>query len=137
MIWLAKFLGEHPDEVAYDLIGLGLRLRDFPSARLSWADLLVIVQQAPPDSAVVRTAHPELSEWMSPLKTNQMLHSVEFSLRQLVWSKSEDAAKGRKRSAPKPIPAPWVKDDKEREVKHFGSAPIPIADLNDFLGWAM
>lgn len=49
------------------------------------------------------------------------------------WYQTEDGHKNRK--APKPIPAPWVDQDEDKEVRHFGADPVPLGDLDAFLGW--
>lgn len=136
MIALVDLIDEHPRAIEHECIRLGVRLRWLGTDYLSWGDLLTIVQEAPLDSAITRAISPDAYEWSTQLKTNQLMHSNEFSSRQLVWTKTEDAAKNRLRSAPKPAPAPWVEPDESREVKHFGSKPIPLDDLAEFLGWS-
>lgn len=50
----------------------------------------------------------------------------------LLWSKTEDGEKNRNR--PKPIERPGIEPD--RDVQKFGSDPVPIDELEDFLGWS-
>ena len=63
--WLAGLIRE-PDTceaVEYQLITLGLRLRQLGTAELSWRDLLVICRQAPEGSPIHRALDPEWSLW--------------------------------------------------------------------------
>src|SRR5699024_1530474 len=97
---------------------MGLRLRDL-GVTFGWLDLDSIVRCAPRDSALARMLDPDNAPWGL---TEQLLHSVEYSLRLLLWSKSEDAANGRTSTAPDPVPAPWIKDEKKQASK-IGSDP--------------
>lgn len=117
--------------MAADLIDKGLRLRDFPSDRLTYGDLLAIIRNAPRSSAVARSLDPERAEWST---TDYLLAQVVDSQAWLVWAKTEDGAKNRNR--PRPLPRPGMTPDVgEAEVRHFGSDPIPLDELHDFLGW--
>ena len=101
MIALLGLLEEHGDAVEYDLIGLGLRLRDFPSAALSWRDLLVIVRHAPATSAIVRALDPN---WQRTPEVD-LLREVEHGVRVLAWQQTRDGSKGR--NAPERLRLPW------------------------------
>lgn len=63
----------------------------------------------------------------------QMLAAQADSLSWIVWSKTADAQKGRNK--PKPIPRPGVTSD-DQDVKHFGSDPVPLSELDELFGWA-
>jgi len=131
MISLLDFIEEHRDAVASDLIDKGLRLRDFPSDRLTYGDLAAIIRNAPRTSAIARSVDPERAEWGV---TDYLLAQVADAGAWLVWAKSADGAKGRNR--PKPIPRPgWTDDSTETDTRHFGSDPVPLDELVDFLGW--
>lgn len=129
MIAVLDFVSEHRRAVAYDLLKLGLRLRDFPSPDLTYGDMLVIIQQAPRESAIARAVDPERAEWSL---SDYLLAMIADANTWLVWSKSQDGQKNRNR--PKPIPRPGMEEDKDTRV--FGSDPIPIDELDDFLGWS-
>ena len=129
MIGLLDFLEEHRDAVAYDLMSMGYRLRDFPSPALTYGDLLVVVRQCPAGSAVARSVDPEQSAWGI---SEHLLATAADSLAWLVWAKSEDASK--RRNKPRPIPRPGVVDP-DRETQVIGSAPVPLDELDDFLEW--
>lgn len=47
---------------------------------------------------------------------------------------TKDGHSGRQR--PKPLPAPWIEPDSEQDTQHFGSDPVPLDELDRFLGWA-
>lgn len=131
MITLLDFIEEHRSAVAADLIDKGLRLRDFPSDHLTWADMLAIVENAPRTSAIARSVDREKAEWST---TDYLLAMIADAQAWLVWAKTEDGAKNRNR--PKPLPRPGVTDPSvEAETRHFGGDPIPLDELIDFLGW--
>lgn len=108
---------------------MGLRLDWLASEALSWRDLLVIVRQAPQSSAVARAVEPEQSTWGL---SEQLLALVADYLAWLQWAQTEDGSKNRNR--PKPIPRPGVESDDE--VRKFGSDPVALNALDEFLGWA-
>lgn len=129
MIGLLDFVEEHREAVAYDLIRLGLRLRDFPSPHLTYGDMAVIVRRAPQDSSIAQSVDPEASRWGL---SDQLLALVGDYLAWIAWSKTADGEKNRNR--PKPIPRPGVEPDED--IQKFGSDPVPIDELEEFLGWA-
>lgn len=65
--------------------------------------------------------------------TNHLLATQVDMLAWLRWAKTEDGSKGRNR--PKPLPRPGMPDADETEVRHFGADPVPLSDLDQFLGW--
>ena len=127
---LLALLREHGEAVEYDLIRLGLRLDWLGTEALSWRDLHVIARQAPTDSALARSVEPDLATWGL---SEQLLAMVADYLAWMQWAKTEDGAKGRR--MPKRIPRPGVEDGLT-ETRTFGSDPVPIDELEDFLGWA-
>ena len=129
MIGLLDFIEEHREAVAYDLLKLGLRLRNFPSPSLTYGDMAVIVRQSSQDSAIARSVDPEQSAWTL---SDQLLALVGDYLAWIAWSKTADGEKGRNR--PKPIPRPGVEPDED--VRTFGSDPVALDELDAFLGWA-
>lgn len=114
---LAGLICDKPDECAaleFDLIGLGLRLRDFPSHDKSWRDLVVIVRNLGADSAYFRVTHPDSWQWdQQAMLSASMVDLMNI----LVWFKTEDGQKGRNR--PKMVPRPGVEPDKGK--KNYGS----------------
>lgn len=106
--------------MAHELIRLGLRLRDLPSPHLTYQDLAAIVRQAPPDSAIVRSMGPQATHTTEA----ELLRSVEYSLRALVWAKS---GRGKK---PEPLVFEW---EKPKSVYEFDV--MTTDEVDDFLGW--
>lgn len=90
----------------------------------------MIVRHAPRHSALARAVDPERAEWSL---SDYLLAQIADANAWMVWSKSKDGQKNRNR--PKPIPRPGLEDD-STDVRVFGSDPIPIDELEDFLGWS-
>ena len=59
-----------------------------------------------------------------------LLAQVADSLNWLVWAKTKDAEHNRNR--PKPIPRPGL-DEPDKTI--YGSKPLPIEDMQAWLGW--
>lgn len=123
---LIELIDEHPREVAYECLRLGLRLADV-GVSFGWTDLDAVVRCAPRDSALAAVLDPENAPWDVP---SQLLHSIEHTLRVLAWQKTEAGARGR--DIPEPLPAPWVKDEKRSKI---GTTPVSLDELSAFLGW--
>lgn len=126
MIALVDLIDEHPDAVAHDLMRCGARLRDFPSERVTWGDLAVLVRAAQPDSAIYKALNPA---WAHTHEL-ELLRGAEFSLRWLVWSKTEAGAKNRDR--PEPYRFPW---EAEPEGEAIRGDAMTADEAADFLGW--
>lgn len=90
---------------------------------------MVVARQSPATSALARALEPEQSSWTL---NEQLLALVADYLAWLQWAQTEDGSKGRNR--PKPIPRPGVEPD--LDVQKFGSDPVALDALDDFLGWA-
>lgn len=85
----------------------------------------------PPESATFRGIYgAESTEWGL---AEHLLAEIADASAWLVWSKTKDAE--RNRNKPRPIPRPGITPD-ETDTRHFGSDPVPLADLDDFLGWS-
>lgn len=80
------------------------------------------------DSAVYDAVDPEGVAW--DLHAQLQAAAVD-SLRWLQWAQTKDGEKNRNR--PKPIPRPGVEADKDS--RQIGSAPLPLSELDEFLGW--
>ncbi|GAB2525482.1 DUF5361 domain-containing protein [Nocardia heshunensis] len=101
-------------------------MRQLGGETLSWSDLKAIVKFLPPDSALMRTMHPEAHRWRLD---QYLLAEMADCLRWLVWSKSDDARNGRNR--PEPITRPGVESGRERVGTAMG-----VERINEFLGWS-
>ena len=118
-------MDEFEGPIEYDLIGLGLRLRDLGTERLSWRDLRVILLHSPRTSAYMRARMCESALWGV---SEHLLASAVDALRWLVWSKTKDGEKNRNR--PKPVPRPGVKPDKGRMSD---AVAMPVDELKKYL----
>ena len=71
-----------------------------------------LLSQLPRDSRIVRAACPD-AEWDDG---TYMLHSMEESLRLIVWSKTKDAQM--KRNVPEPVPTPGELARKRKRIEN-------------------
>lgn len=115
---------EHREAIEYDLIALGLRLRDVGTERLSWGDLYAVLRHSPRSSALFRALHPDDHEWTLPAL---LLAEVADAARVANWQRGS----GKKADYPKPIPRPGVVP----ESLTYGKGAIPIDEMADWLGW--
>ncbi|KZM68362.1 DUF5361 domain-containing protein [Nocardia terpenica] len=118
-------LDKYQDAVEADLIRTGLRLRDVGTDTFDWRDLLVLVRQAPRDSALMAAAHPEAARWG---QSEFLLAELVDLTALLLWAKTTDGAKNRNR--PRPYPRPGVDDPDTRRVT--GHA-VPLTEVRDRL----
>jgi len=120
---LLGFLAEHREAVEYDLIALGLRLDWLGSGRLSWRDLLVVIRQAPRNSAVNRAQDPDHA-WGLP---EQLLAALFDATRVGIWQRGS----GKRSDYPEPLERPGVKPPR----KKYGGTPLPMHEMAKRLGW--
>lgn len=101
ILGLLKLLDEHQEAVEYDLITMGLRLEDLGHS-LQWRDLIVIIRQAQPGSAIYRARNP-YHEWTL---ARQLQVAQINDARRLAWLYT---AAHSKRRPPEPefIRFPW------------------------------
>lgn len=99
---------------------MGLRLSDLGTPRLSWRDLLVIVNQSPPGSALWRSK--AAAEDVDPAwgLQEQLLAGIFDVLRIGNWQRG--GGKGQK---PRLMPRPGVESGRV-----IGSDPIPISEFD-------
>lgn len=101
----------------------GVRLDDLGTYALPWSDLAALIQWAPADSPIMRAVHPEVAEFATPMKTNQIL-ADHFDA--TAWGNYQRAhGKG---SRPKPYPRPG-----DRSKQRFGSRRMSRAEARRFL----
>ena len=106
----------------YEIAGLG--------SGLSWSAFGSFLNQIGADSAIAREVNPELAEWASRAKTNAILADI-FDILALINSNLVAIGSRRKAKAPKPYPRPGAKEPEG--TKHYGSEPLPVADLREWL----
>jgi len=103
---------------------MGRRLDDLGTPALSWRDLLVIVRNVGPSSALARALKPELAAWASGQVAADLLAVIADLLAISNWQRQ-----GKKSAAkPKRIKRPGV----DNGDKKYGSAPIPVKDFDDW-----
>ena len=128
VLWL---IDNHKDALEYELIRHGLRLRQLGSPMLSWRDIWAIVANLQRGTPLARAIDPSMA-WT---QTDYWLQSIEYSLRWLVWAKTKDGSKNRKK--PKPVEAPKPKKNRangprmtKRQLREYLARPrIGIPDM--------
>lgn len=116
---IQRLIEKHSDAVEFDLIKLGLRLRDCPSESFNWRDLWVIVTNAPQDSSTFSAVNTDAAGWT---KTNMLLADIADATSWLVWAKTKAASKGG--TPPDRIPRPGVKRNLPRDGSKVKPAPL-------------
>lgn len=124
---LCRLLTEHGEAVEYDLLRLGLRLEWLGTKRLTWRDLLVIIRQAPFDSAVTKATAGMSAEFGV---TDRLLMLVELRIRQLMWGMSD-----RKTAEPTILAIPGEEQPQSESGNRFVGDPMTIEQMNAYLGW--
>lgn len=122
IVGLLKLPREQWEAIEADLVDRGFTLADIPR-RLSWRALSTWVSHAPTRTATVRIAHPEREGWESE---DYWFAAIVDSLAALrfMW-----ARKGARR--PEPIQRPGHKPNQ----RVFRGAPLPIDEMQEWLGW--
>lgn len=122
ILGLLTLTDEHTEAIEFDLIRLGLRLRDVGSVGFNWRDLLVIVKRLGRDTELYRALHPEDDTSWSISDYLLALIADQSALR--LWQ-----AGGGRGSKPKPVPRPGD----EPTQKHYGTAE-PVESIVEWLG---
>ena len=123
---LRSLIDEHGEAFEFDLIRLGVRLRDAPSPELNWRDLWVIANRSGRDTELYRELHPEDDTTWSV--TDYLLALVADNTAFRLYQ-----AAGGKGKKPKPVPRPGNED---RKVVKYDT--LPVDEMRDWLGadWA-
>lgn len=117
---LAEALREHPDEVEYECIRMGVRLRDAPSPRLTWRDLWVILSCSPPESPIhMALSDTDTAPWRI---SDYLLAAVVDAVNIRLWQ-----AGGGKGQKPRPVPRP-------EDTRHIGRDALPVDEMREWLG---
>lgn len=115
----------HWDALEVDLLRIGIRLEDVPS-RVGWRAVWQLYRHANRSDAVFAVAAPVANAW----STNEHLQAAMVDiLRMLLWAKTRDGQKNRKR--PKPLARPG---DVPPETK-FGK-PVKLSEFKNWLAAA-
>ena len=113
-------IDEHREPIEFDLISLGLRLRDCPSPGFNWRDLWVICRRLGRSSELYKAMNPDDDTSWSV--TDYLLALVADNTAFRLWQAA--GGKGRK---PKPIPRPG-------DTKKYGGDSLPVDQMADWLG---
>lgn len=124
LLSLLLTIDEHREAIEFDLIALGLRLRDVGTDALTWGDVYVIVRQSPRSSALFRAMNPDAHEWTLPAL---LLAEVADAVRVGNWQRGS----AKRAEYPKPIPRPGVTPEEQT----YGKGAIPIDEMAEWLGW--
>lgn len=111
------------EAIEFDLITLGLRLRDVGTDGLTWGDVYTIIRQSSRSSALFRAMNPDEFEWTL---TNLLTAEVADAVRVANWQRGE----GKRSDLPKPIPRPGVQTE-----KRYGREAVPMDVMAEWLGW--
>lgn len=127
---LLGLIHEHQGQLAADFPRFyGIPLSRIREEVTLW-EFAAMAANLPRESATWKALHGhERSEW--DLQA-QILAEVANAVRWLQWAETKDGAKNRNR--PELILPPWV-EDPTKETAVFGSDPVPLDELDEFLGW--
>lgn len=90
-------MNEHGEAIEYELLTIGRNLADLGTRALSWRDLKVVVNNAPPGGALHRAQDPKGWAWGAD---TYMLAGLIDLTAVANWQRAQ------KKSAPKPKPLP-------------------------------
>lgn len=116
------------EAIEYDLIALGHRLDEVGTEALSWRDLWVIYQQAPPTSAIVLATYPEASIWQLQ---EHLLAGILDAVRVANWQRG----RARRNEYPAPVPRPGIEPGGDDYIGSVSVKPVPMDEMADWLGW--
>jgi hypothetical protein len=108
---------DHAGAINYDLMKMGLRLRQLGTEALPWGDLHDYVRYGNTDTALALARHGATVLWGV---TDHLLAVVADALHAANWQRG-----GGKGMRPQPIQRPGV----EGNTKTLGAEPIPAADF--------
>lgn len=118
---LVQLSREHSEALEFDLIKLGLRLRDAGSLEFNWRDLWVVCRRLGRDSELYKSMNPDDdTSWsVTDYLLAMVADNTSFRLYQ---------AAGGKGKKPKPVPRPG-------DVKRHAGDVLPVDAMADWLGW--
>ncbi len=97
---------------------------------LPWRALGSFIQNITPDSALAFELDPKMSSWATARQTNIILADI-FDMLAII-NVNLMAFRGKKPKKPAQYPRPW-REDQNKETRHFGKDPLPIAELDKWL----
>jgi len=96
---------------------------------LSWRALGNFVRHLPTDSATMRDVRPEIAEWGTVVKTNEILADI-FDVLSMINSNLVALGNRKQAKQPKLYPRPGAKP---KDEQHFGSGALPPAELRRWI----
>lgn len=112
---------EHPSALEHELIRLGLRWRNVGTPELSWRDVMIIVAEAPVESALTRARYER-----EHLRLEHLLEALHYQLA-VANVQRGNQSKAKKEDFP-PIPD-WALDSNT-----IGKKPLPMDEMAAWLG---
>ena len=122
---------EHGGALDYDLMTMTCYTMDDVGGRLPVGSLAHFVQNLPPESATMRSLHPDDAErvaWMRGAATAQLVACLIDEVRGLQWMYASAHSRGSVRR-PRQFRTPWD-DGEDTGVVRMGSNPIPISEFD-------
>ena len=120
------FVNEHKEAINHDLIKCGYTL-DSVGGALSWDALGDFIRKTDPDSALARELEPEVAQWYTRLKTNEILADI-YDL--IACFRADVIAALLHKRQKKPVP---YKRPHKNEKKRVGKGALPIKDLRKWI----
>jgi hypothetical protein len=114
-------VNEHLEAIDYDLLTLGLDVRDVGTPKLGWRRLRSVLTYLPSTSALARAVHGETAEWTV---TEHLLAAAVDALHAANWQRG-----GGKQQKPKPIDRPGG-----RKKKSFATETVPLSEAGRIFG---
>ena len=105
-------------------------MRDWPCDDFNIRDLLVIVRNARPDSALGRELHPDTQPHFLAQHQLYLARSMDMTLRWLQWSKTKDGTTGR--NAPAAYRFPWEDEPDNGAIR---GDVMTTEEADAFLEW--
>jgi hypothetical protein len=109
IVGLVRLLNEHGEAIEYELLTIGRNLEHLGTRHLSWRDLKVVVNQAPPGGALHRSLDPKGWAWGAD---TYMLAGLVDLTAAANWQRAGDKHKKR----PDPLPRPNEKKPKKKSL---------------------
>ena len=85
----------------------------------------------PEDSALRREIGPERESWSTRTKTNAILADI-YDILARINSNIVAMASGKPAKAIKPYLRPWLKEEENKNERHFGRDPLPPDELREW-----